>query len=360
MSIHHYIERQLIRKNMGTYFRKGKWVLHVLLLLLFWFSFAVKKVGDTRHWTPGNMLVVLATLLPFFSFFYFYCLYLIPFCFKRNRFRKFWLLLLALLAFCPLLDYLVQRWTAPCLPAAPGPPLHWLAEVGKTYFSFITSFIGYTSMLYFMELLEGIHTYKETDKNQTQLAATELHRIKTQMNPDFMIRSLDGIIYLAERRAEQAPDSVIDFSDVLRYRLYRSREKLVPLKEELVQLENLFHLHNAMPGQEHTCTLETEGGTEGVSAVPLSLINVAEPLLATFRPGKEWSLLLYLLTEEKEVQIAAELSTAGSSPELYLEQIRENMERLLCPGLTFTVEKDGNTYSIRTCIPIFRNLTVSL
>lgn len=359
MSIHSYIERELIRKSIGTYFRRGKWVLHLLFLLLFWLIYSLKQAGPAKSWTTEKLLISFSLLLPFTLFFYTYCLYLVPFCFKQNKFRKFWLLLLLLLLAFPLFDFGLIHWAKNHLPELKTDidDKHFLSSIGNTYFSFISSFAGFTSLLYFMELLEGVNTHKETYQNETQLAATELHLIKTQMNPDFMIRSLDGIIQLTEARSEHGPASVIDFSDVLRYRLYRSKEKLVALSEELTHLGNLMQLHNFLPGQEETCTLEIEGLSEGAAIVPLSLINIVEPILATYSANSDWSVLVYLLAEEKELQVAVELvSTHQDGLDLLFERIREDLYRLLYTGLNFTIEKEQHTYSLRTCIPIFRNL----
>ena len=361
MSIHSYIERQLIRKSLGTYFRRGKWVLHVLFIITFWLAYAIKQAGPAKDWDITKAAISIGITIPFILFFYTYCLYLVPFCFKQNKYKKFWLLLCLLLLLFPLIDYAVLLWAKNHLPLLEEKidSRHPLVSIGKAYFSFISSFVGFTVLLYFMELLEGVTTHKETYLNQNQLVATELHRIKTQMDPDFMIRSLDGIIQLAEIKDLHAPGSVIDFSDVLRYRLYRSKEKLVPLEEELTQLRNLMQLHNVLPGQENTSTLEIEGDREAAAVVPLSLIHIAEPLLATFKAGAGWSLLIYLLMEEKEIQVAVELSTdQPDGIDQVLERIREDLWRLLYSGLNFTVEKEYNTYSLRTCIPIFRNSIV--
>jgi hypothetical protein len=271
--------------------------------------------------------------------------------------------LLCSLAAFPIIDYGLQLWALPLLPKLAEKLANqsaWLS-ITKAYANFITSFVGFTSMLYFMEILEGINIHKETDQHKSQLTATELHRIKTQMNPDFMVRSLDGIIQLADQQDVHAPGSVIDFSDVLRYRLYRSKEKLVPLEEELTQLNNLFRLHNAIPNQAASCTLETEGDIALALAVPLSLINIVEPLLTTFEPGANWSLLMYLLIEEKEIQVAVELTTdRGDAVNVVTERIQKDLQQLLYTDLNFTVEKEHNIFSLRTCIPIFRNLTASL
>src|SRR5690349_7852029 len=101
MSIHNYIEHQLTRKSLGTYFRKGKWVFHVLFLLLFMLITVVDLGGKLRTLTWQKAFVAMSLLLPFVAFFYTYCLYLVPYCFKKNKFKRFWILLLILLAVFP-------------------------------------------------------------------------------------------------------------------------------------------------------------------------------------------------------------------------------------------------------------------
>lgn len=360
-----YIERQLLYKNLGTYFRRGKWFIHVLLILFFMFVYVIKYTGrgPDKLFTLERILTSISLTLPFIAFFYTYCIYLIPFCFKRNKYKQFWILLGAALVVFPFIDYLLQRWAMHILPRleeSMNSYTPWFV-IARNYFKFITSFVGFSALLYFMELLESVNIDKETAQYEQELTATELRRIKTQMNPEFMIRSLDGIIQLAENADSKAPDAVVDFSDVLRYRLYRSKERLVLLSAELAQLENLFAFHNALPGQQHTCTLETEGAAGDESqVVPLSLINIAEPLLTTFRPGTDWSMLMYLLVETDEIQVAVELTGDDDTRIVQqAERIHKDLEQLLYSGLTFTTEKDQNNFSLRICIPIIRNLTAS-
>jgi len=298
-------------------------------------------------------------LIPFLCFFYFYCLYLIPVCFKGNKRKQFWLILSILLLTLPLLDALVQIAVqkaypdlTPDIAAAKGNLLF------HVYKSFITNFIGYTSMLYVMELLEEIRTSKEIAFNEHQLAATELHLVKTQINPDFMIRSLDGIIQLSQAKRAEAPEAVIHFSDVLRYRLYRSNKRWVPLQEELQQLERLFQFQNTVPGQESLATLEVEGTNDAGIIAPLTLINIAEPLMTTYLAGSDWSLLFYLLIEEHELQIAVELTAENDAlVQTKFEAIKQDMLRLSGTALNFTQEKEQNNYSVRICLPLQTTLT---
>lgn len=359
--INQYIEQQLNRKNRGVYFKKGKWVFHLVFTLFTCIVFAYSLNGDKEMDSVKTLLAATVALLPFLCFFYFYCLYLIPVCFKRNKRQKFWVLLLLLLATVPLVEMGIQYFLLKNYPQlVKGIPRDGWALLLKTYKSFVSNFTGFTSMLFVMELLEEVRTSKEIYQDQKQLAATELNMVKTQINPEFMVRSLDSIISLSRNKQPEAPEAVIHFSDVLRYRLYRSNKKWVPLNDELQQLTNLFRFQNFIPALHSPVTLETEGAASEKFIAPLSLINIAEPLLTTFDPQEEWSLLFYMLIEEKELQIAIEL-TSGQHDliERKLQTIQEDMQRLSGTDLNFTREKDQNNYSLRICLPIYTNLTAS-
>lgn len=359
--INQYIEQQLNRKNRGVYFKKGKWLFHLVFTLFTCIVFAFSLNGDSDMESVKTLLAAIITLLPFLCFFYFYCLYLIPVCFKRNKRQKFWILLLILLATVPLVELGIQYFFLKNYPhLVKGIPRESWALVLKTYKSFVSNFTGFTSMLFVMELLEEVRTSKEIYLNQKQLAATELNLVKTQINPDFMVRSLDSIIALSRDKQPETPEAVIHFSDVLRYRLYRSNKKWVPLNDELQQLTNLFRFQNVIPAQHDLVTLETEGTAAEKFIAPLSLINIAEPLLTTFVPEQEWSLLFYILIEEKELQIAIELTSLRDDLiQSKLQTIQEDMQRLSGADLNFTQEKDQNNYSLRICLPIYTNLTAS-
>lgn len=358
--INNYIEREIRRKNRGVYFKKGKWIFHVVFLSLIAIITMVKPTEESLHkLNLEKGLASLCTLLPFVTFFYFYCLYLIPVCFKGNQRKKFWQLLIISLIVFPLLDLAIETAFRNYLPQLTAQKTKsWTALLFETYKEFLSNFTGFTSMLFIMELMEEIRTSKEINQNEHQLALTELNLLKTHMNPDFMVRSLDGIIQLSEEKRQEAPEAVIHFSDVLRYRLYRSINKLVPLSEELQQLGNLLRFQNTVPGQEQACSLETEGDTSTKYIIPLALINMAEALLTAFSRSQDWSLLFYILIEAEEIQVAIEMTYDGApGAEAVFETIHHDLKRLLGTDVIFTAEQAQNAYSIRTCIPLRINST---
>lgn len=361
--VNQYIERKLLRKNLGVYFKKGKWILHVLFLSGLWGAITIQLSEDNIHIFNSERegLGSFLRLIPFIAFFYTYCLYLIPYCFKRNQFKKFWILLILLLVVAPIIDigwqYTIASWIPSIAASLKKSTLpHQLKETYKLFFS---NFAGFSSMLFLMELLEGVRTSKDTHDNSTQLLATEKQLIKTRMDPKFINQSLDGIIRLTSAKDDAAPDSVIRFSDVLRYRLYRSAERYVLLDEELQQLGNLIRFHNAIHEADAFCTLETEGLTEKKHLPPLSLINITEPLLNLYAPGIGWSLLIYILVEENELQAAVELSADHPHLSATFDTIEKNLQSIFGDKAIFSVETEATANSVRICIPILNNLIAS-
>jgi len=358
MSLNHYIDRQIIAKNRGIYFKKGRWIAHVLLLALYWLIMVTDNVDKPGDLTWHKGLIGTLPIVPYLCFFYYYCLYLVPYCFKQKRYKKFWTAMAALFVTIPLITLAVQyaiQWRWPGLLEGLKPAVG--ANIVGAYYAFFSSFVGYSAALYLMELLEEVSTVKETAQYKKEHHAVVLSRIKTQLNPAFMSESLGGIIQLAETGNAAAAESVIHFSDLLRYRLYKSRGLRVELNQELAQLQNLFTLQQLFPGPGN-CRLEVDGNLGNTLITPMSLINLAEPLLQACRATPEGSLVMYLLVEETGIQVALELGTALSEEtDDLLYKIREGLQQLIQREINFTIEKASNNYSIRTCIPITRPST---
>ena len=358
MSLSNYIDRQIILKNRGIYFKKGRWVFHILLGLLILSGNVVDSLGELSKSHFNQIVISILSSLPFILFIYYYCLYMVPYLFKQNLYKKFWMELVLLLIALPPVIFLIRFGTQNILPGvtADFKKDGNLLTLGKDYSSFISMFVGFTAMLYFMELLEEISTVKETDDHKKEHYSAQLNKIKTQINPIFMSESLEGIIALAETKDEHAANAVIHFADVLRYRLYKSRDKLTTVEQEVYQLQNLFELRNSFPFQMGKCILEIQGDIPNAKMVPLTLINLVESLLTFGKNDPDWSLLMYLLIEDDEIQVAIEINSPTSSLlENQFEKIKKDLEQLTYEGINFTIEKETNNYSLRTCIPTFKN-----
>jgi hypothetical protein len=389
MMLNNYINHSLDKKNRGIYFKRGKWLLHIISFGAMYIANLAKfggkiddlkgganttivfddkkgassiEVSSTANIVDNNTyLASFITLLPFIVFFYIYCLYLIPSCFKRDKKRQFWQLMAISLIVFPLIQVGLHYAFVDSLPQL-GRHMDegFLKFTWRTFTGFIGIFFGFTSLLFFMELLEEVRTSKEIKRHESEITQTELNRIKMQMNPSFMAVALDQISALAAAQDDTTPETIVGFADVLRYRLYRSKVDKVFLEEELQQLSNLFKFQNNIHKRD-CCILEVEGATDNKGIVPLALINIAEPLInyAT-NINHEWNLLMYLLCEEDEMQIAVEFSEVGALENDLLLGIKSALDLMFDTDVIFAIENETDNYSIRTCLPLYRNSNASL
>ena len=70
----------------------------------------------------------------------------------------------------------------------------------------------------------------------------ELAWLKNQLNPHFLFNTLNNISSLTQIDADEAQNSIGELSDLLRYALYETQQKEVPLCGEIAFMENYISL----------------------------------------------------------------------------------------------------------------------
>lgn len=80
---------------------------------------------------------------------------------------------------------------------------------------------------------------KELEKERTE---AELKNLKSQINPHFLLNTLNNIYALIEFNPPKAQTAVEELSKLLRHLLYDNNEKYVPLKSEVEFMKNYIEL----------------------------------------------------------------------------------------------------------------------
>ncbi len=85
-----------------------------------------------------------------------------------------------------------------------------------------------------LERKEAIRKRREAEK--------QLHFIKKQIRPHFLFNTLANLKILAQNKSDALPGLIGELSRLLRYLVYRTDERLVPLEEELSFLASYLEL----------------------------------------------------------------------------------------------------------------------
>ncbi|MEJ2881120.1 histidine kinase [Pedobacter sp. GR22-6] len=298
------VQIEINKKNRWVYFSKYRWVAHVI----YWTWVLVAgtllsvKVPITasvvfNHFILDNLLIAL--------FYYTYCLYLIPYFFKRNRIVLFWILtvlsyLLIAAIDVPYNQYFVKlSYQNPHIEASSTFFQRYFVNLGN----YLLNFVVFSMMLFFMEKNEENHTLLELEKEKKEIEQVKLDLLKTNISPDFLMRSLSQLKHSAQEQYSNTPDAILAFSDLLRYRLYSKKKHLSTLSEELDALQSLIHFIDLYNDKNNLIIhLDVQGNSSGKNIAPLSLINILEPFCKA-HSNQPVILRMILLIDEKELNL---------------------------------------------------------
>lgn len=165
--------------------------------------------------------------------FYVNFLWLVPHFFVRKRYRMFVLLNLVLVwaatvGFEPYNSLFppVERPRPP--HPHPSSALKWLMT-GRNFISL--AFVVFLATVVYLSLQwrEAMAARQEAELGRSE---AELKNLKNQVNPHFLLNTLNNIYALTTFDAEQARGAILELSRLLRYILYENQADWVPLYKE--------------------------------------------------------------------------------------------------------------------------------
>ncbi|MBL0359327.1 MAG: histidine kinase [Chitinophagaceae bacterium] len=132
-------------------------------------------------------------------------------------------------------------------------------------------------------LMEGISRYKdwkenwqETEKINATYKQSQLHGLKSQVNPHFLFNSLNSLSSLIQDDEDEAEKFLDEMSKVYRYMLRNDDEQLVPLSTELKFTASYMHVLKARYGDGLNLKLSISKADEDKLIAPLTVQVIIE------------------------------------------------------------------------------------
>lgn len=251
------LESLLNKRHTKRTWRLGS---HIVFWLIFYLSFAYynqisfNPYGDSPIGYLSPIHNTLGIMLVFYPLIY----WVFPVFFSRKRW--FWgvLSLIILLVLFALLTYLGETlivvWCQSCHDAIEENNAYYLEYLNRGLLSVMLSRL--VSLGIFFQLLinlmipvavkAGLNYHRSYVRN-LQLAQDniqlELSFLKAQLNPHFLFNTLNNLYGLIiQERTDESAQTVSRLSDFMRYTLYDSIEKSVPLEKEVELIRNYIEL----------------------------------------------------------------------------------------------------------------------
>lgn len=143
----------------------------------------------------------------------------------------------------------------------------------------------------------------ETAQKEAQQAKTEaeLKNLRSQMNPHFLLNTLNNIYALAQLNSDRLKPAILDLSRLLQYVLYENNKMFVPLKEEADFIRNYIELVRLRLSDRVTLDVDIEiPGDSDLKIAPLIFISLIENAFKHGVSGDEPSLIEISLCQKEE------------------------------------------------------------
>lgn len=139
---------------------------------------------------------------------------------------------------------------------------------------------------------------KELEKAKTE---AELKNLKSQINPHFLLNTLNNIYALIEFNPPKAQTAVEDLSKLLRHLLYDNNEMYVPLTKEVEFIKNYIELMRIRLSKnvELTTNIQTRPGSS-THIAPLIFISLIENAFKHGVSGNKKSFITISLIEKDD------------------------------------------------------------
>lgn len=104
----------------------------------------------------------------------------------------------------------------------------------------------------------------------------ELNYLKAQTNPHFLFNTLNNIYSLARDKSEQAPESILRLSKILRFMLYETGHPFIPIEDELKIVSDYLALEQLRYDESLLVTLRSDIENGNQVLPPLLLLPLVE------------------------------------------------------------------------------------
>ena len=166
--------------------------------------------------------------------------------------------------------------------------LHWIAKVPFTEMEFtpvvlvfflvrlIWLITAYAIVLIFYYQRKENEEKMIADQLKSEKLDMELRYLKSQINPHFLFNALNNIYSMVYTHDDNAADTILKLSEMLRYVLVDCQAETIPLSKEIKYIENYIDFQMMRMSSERDVVLEKDIEKEDFMIAPMLLQPLIE------------------------------------------------------------------------------------
>ncbi|MCK5169090.1 MAG: histidine kinase, partial [Bacteroidales bacterium] len=197
---------------------------------------------------------------------------------------------------------------------------------------------------------------------QEKLAA-ELKFLKSQIHPHFLFNTLNNIDTLITENPEEASESVMKLSRIMRYMLYDSNTEYVPLSKEISYLNSFISLQKIRLKNPDSVKFEIIGTDKNRLIAPMLLIPFVENAFKHGAIISQSHRVLITLTAEKkylEFEVINDISESetiskDSTQGIGLNNVKRRLELIYKDQYSLEIDSENNKFIVKLKLHFYAN-----
>ena len=198
---------------------------------------------------------------------------------------------------------------------------------------------------------------------------TELKFLKSQFNPHFLFNTINSIFVLINKNPEMASESLVKFSNLLRYQLYECNSTYISLKNELAYIQSFIELENLRQNDNFDLALKLPTLLEDTPIIaPFILIPFIENAfkhLSEDAAQKKWVSLHVSIEKEQlyvELSNSANFEIQHHMPEgvsysgLGLKNVKRRLHLVYKDAHSVIIKKSKDIYTVKLQITLVKEV----
>ena len=210
----------------------------------------------------------------------------------------------------------------------------------------------------------GIKLYFKQRRDQLQLAKLEkqnleqqLEYLKYQLNPHFLMNTLNNIHALVDIDPELSKESIVELSKMLRFVLYEGNKPTVPLYHELEFLDHYITLMRLRYTDKVSITVNKPDELPNCEIPPLLFITFVEN---AFKHGVSYQqpsfIDISIKTTDSRLSFTCRNSKIPNEEEHHggigLQNVKQRLELIYGKNFTLDINDEPQEYNIQLTIPL--------
>lgn len=203
---------------------------------------------------------------------------------------------------------------------------------------------------------------KRKDLEKEQLK-TELALLRHQVSPHFFMNTLNNIHALIDINAEDAKNTIIQLSVMMRYLLYDTAQGHTTLKKEIAFIESYITLMKLRFPENVTVSLTVPDDIHDIAIPPMLFISFLEN---AFKHGVSYQAESYVVfvIEQNDSKLNciirnSKIKKKESTEKVYsgigLSNIKKSLELLYRNDYILNIKENEKEYEVQLTIPVYEN-----